>query len=118
MLEAGETILLVQDTASLNCSTHKKTEGIGYISGKTLGVNIRTCLAVTAGGMVLGAADQSSYNREEAKDERRTHESKKVRPLEEKERYRRMKTLGESPCGISEGVQTVSVCGREGDMAD
>jgi hypothetical protein len=84
MLEAAETILLGQDTASLNCNTHKKTEGIGYISGKTLGVNIHTCLAVTASGLVLGAADQN--NREEARDERRTHESKKVRRLESRRR--------------------------------
>jgi hypothetical protein len=37
IVEAAETMLLVQDAASLNYNTHKKTEGIGYISGKTWG---------------------------------------------------------------------------------
>jgi hypothetical protein len=39
MAQAAETILLVQDTTSLNYNTHLKTEGLGYISDKTLGVN-------------------------------------------------------------------------------
>ena len=37
MVQAEETILLIQDTTSLNYNTHKKTERIGYISDKTLG---------------------------------------------------------------------------------
>jgi hypothetical protein len=37
----GEPVILaVQDTTSLNYDTHEKTEGIGYISDKTKGVNI------------------------------------------------------------------------------
>jgi hypothetical protein len=31
-------------------------------------VNIHTCLAVTVSGLVLGATDQTAYNREEARD--------------------------------------------------
>jgi hypothetical protein len=42
-----------------------KTEGIGYIGDKTLGVNIHSCLAVSADGLVLGSLDQSDYNRAE-----------------------------------------------------
>ena len=109
MAQAAETILLIQDTTSLNYNTQLKTQGIGYISDKTLGVNIHTCLAVTTSGLVLGVLDQMSYNREEPQDERQTHESKKVRPLEEKESYRWVNTLDESTAGIPEGVRTVSV---------
>jgi hypothetical protein len=58
MAQSGQTILLIQDTTSLKYNTHEKTEGIGYISDKTLGVNIHTCLAVTGGGLVLGIPDQ------------------------------------------------------------
>ncbi|MDR0628767.1 MAG: DUF4198 domain-containing protein [Treponema sp.] len=65
----GGTILAVQDTTGVNYNTHLKTEGIGYSSDKTLGVNIHSCLAVTSDGLVLGLLDQSSYNRPEAKDE-------------------------------------------------
>jgi hypothetical protein len=80
MGEYGGTILAVQDTTGVNYDNHLKTEGIGYISDKTLGLNVHTCLAVTADGLVLGALDRSSYNRPEAKDESATHDSKKIGP--------------------------------------
>jgi hypothetical protein len=83
MIEAEETILAVQDTTSLNYNTHTKMKGLGYISDKTLGVNIHTCLAVTVKGLALGVLAQSSYNREEPNDYSRTHDSKKTRALEE-----------------------------------
>ena len=67
MTQQGGTVLAIQDTMSLNYNTHKKTEGIGYISDKTLGVNIHSCLAVSVEGLPLGLLDQSSYNREQAK---------------------------------------------------
>jgi hypothetical protein len=88
MADYGGTILAVQDTTGVNYNTHLKTEGIGYISDKTMGVNVHSCLAVTAGGLILGVLDQSGYNRPEAKDETAGHESKKVRPIEEKESFR------------------------------
>ncbi|MDR2408329.1 MAG: hypothetical protein LBE13_09510 [Bacteroidales bacterium] len=48
MAEYGGTILAVQDTTGVNYHTPLKTKGIGYISDKTLGVNVHSCLAVTA----------------------------------------------------------------------
>jgi hypothetical protein len=48
----GGTILAARDTTGVNYNIHVKTEGI--ISDKTLGVHVRSCLAVTAGGLVLG----------------------------------------------------------------
>ena len=60
MMQSGGTILAVQDTTSLNYNTHEKMEGIGYISEKTLGVNIHSCLALTAEGLVLGILEQTS----------------------------------------------------------
>jgi len=116
MAQHGGTILAVQDTTSLNYNTQTKMEGIGYISDKTLGVNIHSCLAVTADGVVLGVLAQSSYNREKPSDKTRTHDSKKVRLLEEKESYRWVQTLGESAKAVSEGIHIVTVCDREGDM--
>jgi len=116
IMQQGGTILAVQDTTSLNYDTHEKTEGIGYISDKTLGVNIHSCLAVSAEGLALGILDQTSYNRVQAKDNSRSHESKKVRTLEEKESYRWVETLKASTAGLSEGVKAITVCDREGDM--
>jgi hypothetical protein len=116
MAEYGGTILAVQDTTAVNYNTPVKTEGTGYISDKTLGVNVHSCLAVTTEGLVLGVLDQSSYNRPEPKDESASHESKKVRPIEEKESFRRLETLERSTAAIPEGVKVITVCDREGDM--
>jgi len=116
MLNSGETILAVQDTTSLNYNTHEKMEGIGYISDKTLGVNIHSCLAVTTKGLTLGLLDQVSYNREQANSNSQTHDSKKVRPLEDKESYRWVKTYETSTFNLPEGVKVINVCDREGDM--
>ena len=44
MIQQGGTVLTVQDTISLNYNTNEKTNGIGYISEKTLGVNIHSCV--------------------------------------------------------------------------
>jgi hypothetical protein len=116
MAQHGGTILAVQDTTSLNYNTHEKTLGIGYISDKTLGVNIHSCLAVTTDGLVLGVLDQTSYNRIEAKNDSRSHESKKVRVLEEKESFRWVKSLETVTESIPEEVKVITVCDREGDM--
>jgi hypothetical protein len=121
MADYGGTVLAVQNTTGVNYNTHLKTERIGYISDKTMGVNVHSCLAVTAGGLVLGVLDQSSYNRPEAKDETAGHESKKVRPIEGKEsfRWRGLKseeTLERSTADILRGVRVITVCDREGDM--
>jgi hypothetical protein len=112
----GGPILAVQDTTGVNDNTHLKTQGIGYISDKTLGVNVHSCLAVTADGLVLGVLDQSGYNRAEPKDETASRESKKVRPIEEKESFRWLETLERSTADIPEGVKVITVCDREGDM--
>jgi hypothetical protein len=114
--ESGKTILAIQDTTSLNYNTQTKMDGIGYIGDKTLGVNIHSCIAVTADGLMLGVLAQSSYNREQPKDNTRTHDSKKTRVLEEKESFRWLQTLGASTLELPEDVYIVTVCDREGDM--
>ncbi|MCL2479741.1 MAG: IS4 family transposase [Treponema sp.] len=100
----------------MNNNAHKKTEGIGYISENTLGVNIHSCLAVTTDGLVLGLLDQTSYNRIQGKDDSRSHESKKVRTLEEKESFRWVQTLGTSTTALPDTIKVITVCDREGDM--
>jgi hypothetical protein len=116
MVQHGGTLLAVQDTTSLNYSTHEKTRGIGYIGDKTLGVNIHSCLAVTADGLALGILDQSSYNRMQAKDDTRSHDGKKTRMLQEKESFRWVKSLEAGNASLPETVKVITVCDREGDM--
>jgi hypothetical protein len=58
-------ILAVQDTTGVNYDGQRNMEGNGFISDKTMEVNIHSCLAITTDGLVLGALDQMGYNREE-----------------------------------------------------
>ncbi|MHB9292579.1 hypothetical protein Holit_01680 [Hollandina sp. SP2] len=116
MVEHGGAIQAVQDTTGVNYNIPVKTEGIGYISDKTLGVNVHSCLVATGDGLVLGVLNQSSYNREAAKDESASHESKKVRPIEEQERFRWLESLERSTGDIPEEVKVITVCDQEGDM--
>jgi hypothetical protein len=118
IIQLGEPVLAIQDTTSLNYNTQTKMEGIGYISDKTLGVNIHSCLVVTTKGIMLGVLSQSSYNCPQPSDKTRTHESKKARALEDKESFRWVQTLGEGVPALPEEIPVVTVCGREGDMAD
>jgi hypothetical protein len=62
-------ILAVQDTTGVNYDGQRNMEGNGYISDKTMGVNIHSCLAVTPDGLVLGVLDQTGYNRREPRNE-------------------------------------------------
>ncbi|MDR2446728.1 MAG: hypothetical protein LBD58_05505, partial [Treponema sp.] len=62
--------------------------------------------------------DQSSYNREEPKGESAGHESRKARPIEEKESFRWLESLEGSAADTPRGVKAIAVCDREGDMAD
>jgi hypothetical protein len=59
--------------------------------------------------------DQSGYNRPETKDESASRDSKKTRPIEEKESWRRLETLERSTADIPEGIPVITVCGREGE---
>jgi hypothetical protein len=117
MAECGGPILAVQDTTGVNYNTHVKTEGIGYICDKTLGVNIHSCIVVTGDGLVLGVLDLSGYNRPEPKDESASHDRKKIRPIEEKESFRWLETLERSTADIPKEIPVITVCDREGDMA-
>jgi hypothetical protein len=77
-------ILAVQDTTGVNYHGQQKMKGNGYVSAKTMGVNIHTCLAVTPDGLVLGVLDQKGYNRPERREEELTKERQRNRPIEEK----------------------------------
>jgi hypothetical protein len=114
---AEKTILAVQGTASLNYNAQPKVEGIGYISGKALGVNIHSSPAVAAGGLLLGLSAQPPHNRARPHGRARSRESKKAGPLEGKGSFRWVQTLGESAVEPPCGVHIVTACGREGDMA-
>jgi hypothetical protein len=111
-------ILAVQDTTAVNYDGQRKSKGNGYISDKTMGVNIHTSLAVTPDGLVLGALDQRGYKRPEGREETLTAERQKDRPIEEKESKRWLEAMETVGGSIGGGTKVIYVCDREGDMAD
>ncbi|MDR0553357.1 MAG: hypothetical protein LBG76_00960, partial [Treponema sp.] len=65
---------------------------------------------------MLGALDQSGYNRKEAKNTTLTKEQQKNRPIAEKESSRRLTMMERANRGIPETVKLIHVCDREGDI--
>jgi len=115
--ESGcKVILAVQDTMLVPYDGHEKTEGIGWISDKTLGVNVHSCIAVTPEGLVFGLLYQSSWTRGIRSDTSSGKDKKRERPIEEKESYRWLETMGASAKNIPEGIKVIHICDREGDM--
>lgn len=80
------------------------------------GMPVHSCVAVTDQGIPPGLLYQEADTRETRKDGSGTKERKRSRPIEEKESYRRIRTLKETHQRIPEGVPVLTVCGREGDF--
>jgi hypothetical protein len=115
-MEGHPILLTVQDTTSVNYDSHESMEGNGYISDKTMGVNIHRCLAVTPEGLALGVLDQMGFNRAERKNAALTREQHKNRPIEEKESVRWLTTMEHADGGISDDIKVIHICDWEGDI--
>jgi hypothetical protein len=114
--EYGGTVLAVQDTTGLNYNGQKKMEGLGYNSESSLGINLHSCLAVTAEGVALGVLAQSAATRSEAKKERAGKAGKDYIPIEEKESNRWLVTMRGACKDMPAGSEIIHVCDREGDI--
>jgi hypothetical protein len=114
-MEGRSLILAVQDTTSVNYDSQREMEGNGYISDKTMGVNIHSCLAVTPEGLVLGTLYQMGFNRAESKNTALTREQRKNRPIEEKESNRWLETMERADRNIGDDIKVLHICDREGD---
>ena len=111
-----ETVLLaIQDTMSVNYDGHKKTEGLGYNSEKSLGINCHNCVLMTQIGVPIGLLSQSVTTREESKSEKSHHE-KRIRPIEEKESYRWLETMETASANAPVGAKLIHITDREGDI--
>ncbi len=118
-LRTETVVLAVQDTTSLNYSTHAATDGLGPIS-KTVdgaqGLHLHSTLAFSAEGTPLGFLDVQCWARDP------TDFGKKVKrhrlPIEEKESVKWLKSLRavaavQARCP---GTTLVSVGDREADI--
>jgi hypothetical protein len=117
MIESDANIILsVQDTTTLNYTSHSKTEGLGHFgSGEySKGLIVHSALAMTTEGIAFGLLDQKIWTRDPA--ERGKRKDKKTKSIEEKESYKWLESMGKSHLGIPKAIRLVHVCDREADV--
>lgn len=120
MKDSGEAIILcVQDTTTLNYSTHHKTERLGDFGAglNNKGLLVHSALAVTPNGIALGLLDQHIWTRDFAeRGKSRDQDATRQKPIQEKESYKWIRAMDNSQKDIPEGIRLVHVGDREADI--
>jgi hypothetical protein len=116
--KAFPIVLAVQDSSSLNYSTHKATEGLGSLSTEkgNLGLMMHDTIAITPEGIPLGALDVQIWSRDPK--EYGKSKDRKTKPIAEKESYKWLKSF-QAVESLSKGAPEtmwVSVGDREADI--
>lgn len=112
-------VLAVQDTTTLNYTTHPATEGLGPIGtqpDKPLGLLVHDTLAFSAAGTPLGVLDLQCWARDPAAVG--TKATRKRRPIEAKESCKWLtsyRAVAEVQA-LCPATRLVSVADREGDL--
>lgn len=111
-------ILAIQDTTSLNFSTHPACEGIGPLSAgdadNLQGLHCHTVLAATGGGLPLGILHQQLWARD--RQDHGSRHKRKQRPINEKESFRWIESLRAMHERIPPDKLVITVTDREGDI--
>ena len=121
-MQDHDVVLAVQDTTSLNYSTHPRTRGLGPISNnkdKTIGLFLHTTLALSVTGEPLGVLGAAVHVRDPLHfGKSRNSQRRNKTPLQDKESQRWLESL--SLCqDLASGCPAttlVNVADREGDI--
>ncbi len=111
-----ERVLVIQDSSILSLTHFPTMEGVGPIGTqrqKARGLVMHSALAVTEQGMSLGVLHQSVWARPDEAEEL-TEQEQRARPIEEKESYKWLEGLQQTP-GLPD-TQVVTVCDAEADV--
>jgi len=107
-------VLAIQDTTDLNFTTHRATQGLGFINqSHQQGIKVHSCFAVSGEGEPLGVLHQRSWSRAQRAGKKGQHPRK---PIEEKESYRWLTTLQAAETDMPESVQLIHMGDREADI--
>jgi len=118
-VQAHPVVLAVQDTTSLNYSTHPKTQGLGPLgshSAKTIGLLLHSTLAITPTGQPLGFL----HSAVRARRAQKVSVHRQQRKLADKESYKWVESLAacQALAPACPHTQLVNVADREGDLYD
>lgn len=116
-IPSDATILVAQDTTSLNYSSHPQTKDLGYIDDKhTKGLLMHTGFAITQEGLPLGVLYRKTWVRSE--DGYGKREQRKKKPTEAKESFRWQETASSVEARIPSTVRVITISDRESDVFD
>lgn len=116
-VRSQQLVLAVQDTTTLNYSTHPQTEGLGPIgshSPKTIGLLLHSTLAITPTGQPLGFL----HNAVRARPGGKVTVPRHRRKLAQKESHKWVESLSACQALAAQCPQTrlVNLADREGDL--
>jgi len=111
-----KVVLAVQDTTSVDYTSHSKTEGLGPLEAANCrGLFVHSTLAVSGEGVPLGLIDQEVWARDPEDTGKR--ERRKELPIEAKESAKWLRSLKQTEERLhSAGVDVVTVADREADV--
>ena len=113
-------VLAVQDTTSLNLSTHRHTRGLGPISNnadKTIGLLLHTTLLLREDGQALGVLDALVLARDPAQFKAGAKGARNRKPAEQKESRKWMQsaTASAQAAAALAGTLVIHIGDREAD---
>jgi len=121
-MQEHDVVLAVQDTTSLNYSTHPQTRGLGPISNnkdKTIGLFLHTTLALSVTAEPLGVLGATVNVRDPLSfGKRRDSQRRNKTPLQDKESQRWLQSLSlcQDLACVCPSTTLVNVADREGDI--
>lgn len=117
----GQSVVLaVQDTTSLNFSTHRHTRGLGPIGNnadKTIGLLLHSTLLLREDGQALGVLDALVLARDPAQFKAGAKGARNRKPAGEKESRKWLQSAAASAraAGALAGTLVINIGDREGD---
>jgi hypothetical protein len=113
-------VLAIQDTTSLNYTTHPATEGLGpigsYGATKTLGMEVHSTLVVTPTGLPLGLLDVQAWARDKSQYGKSKDRDKRPRKEKESQKWLDGYAVADAAAQRLEQTQVVVVADREADI--
>jgi hypothetical protein len=109
------TVLVIQDTSSVDYSKHNETEGLGYLERKNFqGIKLHTIMAATVEGLPLGLIGQKMWERDNNEYGKKLNRKEKA--TEDKESYRWIENRNKANALLPEGLRKIHIADRESDI--